>query len=110
MRSISAESGFRRSSMVLTGQAWQSLRLRQYPTLAQGPGQADSICSWLDQWQKGDETAARWPGTISMSELESGTLGQTGPQRPSWCYGTPGIARAQQLAGLALGDQARQHQ
>lgn len=77
------------------------------------PGQADSIrsiCSWLDQWQTGDETAAWWPGTISMSELESGTLEQTGPQRPSWCYGTPGIARAQQLAGLALGDQARQHQ
>jgi lantibiotic biosynthesis protein len=77
------------------------------------PGQTDairSICSWLDQWQKGDGTAAWWPGTISMSELESGTLGQSGPQRPSWCYGTPGIARAQQVAGLALGDQARQHQ
>jgi hypothetical protein len=31
-----------------------------------------------------------------------------GPQRPSWCYGTPGLARAQQLAGLALGDVRRQ--
>jgi hypothetical protein len=27
--------------------------------------------------------------------------------RPSWCYGTPGQARAQQLAGLALGDAER---
>jgi lantibiotic biosynthesis protein len=27
--------------------------------------------------------------------------------RPSWCYGTPGLARAQQLAGLALGDPGR---
>lgn len=30
-----------------------------------------------------------------------------GPGRPSWCYGTPGIARALQLAGIALGDPAR---
>lgn len=29
------------------------------------------------------------------------------PTRPSWCYGTLGIARALQLAGLALGDPAR---
>ena len=29
--------------------------------------------------------------------------------RPSWCYGTPGIARAQQLAAIALGDTARQY-
>jgi hypothetical protein len=27
--------------------------------------------------------------------------------RPSWCYGAPGIARAQQLAGIALDDRAR---
>lgn len=31
-----------------------------------------------------------------------------GPQRPSWCYGTPGLARAQQLAALALTDPRRQ--
>lgn len=30
------------------------------------------------------------------------------PARPSWCYGTPGLARARQLAGLALRDLARQ--
>ncbi|CAM5639243.1 Lanthionine synthetase OS=Streptomyces microflavus OX=1919 GN=Smic_07050 PE=4 SV=1 [Streptomyces microflavus] len=29
------------------------------------------------------------------------------PARQSWCYGQPGIARAQQLAALALGDPAR---
>ncbi|MGH3998746.1 MAG: lanthionine synthetase LanC family protein, partial [Pseudonocardiaceae bacterium] len=33
---------------------------------------------------------------------------QPGPARPSWCYGTPGLARAQQLAALARGDQTRQ--
>ncbi|MGH3865775.1 MAG: lanthionine synthetase LanC family protein [Pseudonocardiaceae bacterium] len=29
--------------------------------------------------------------------------------RPSWCYGTPGISRAQQLAAIASHDNARQH-
>ena len=28
--------------------------------------------------------------------------------RPSWCYGTPGIARAVQLAAIAVGDVDRQ--
>ncbi|MGH3622096.1 MAG: lanthionine synthetase LanC family protein, partial [Sciscionella sp.] len=32
-----------------------------------------------------------------------------GPLQPSWCYGTPGIARAQQLAALATGDTRRRH-
>ncbi|WP_189134459.1 lanthionine synthetase LanC family protein [Wenjunlia tyrosinilytica] len=30
------------------------------------------------------------------------------PARPSWCYGTPGIARAGQLAALATGNTAWQ--
>ncbi|MGH3701089.1 MAG: hypothetical protein ACRDRU_29635 [Pseudonocardiaceae bacterium] len=29
---------------------------------------------------------------------------QTTPMRPSWCYSTPGLARAQQLAGQATAD------
>lgn len=28
--------------------------------------------------------------------------------RPSWCYGTAGVARAQQLAAIATGDPGRQ--
>lgn len=76
-------------------------------------GQADAItriCTWLDQWQQGDGLTAWWPGTVTMDELSIDALQQPGSQRPSWCYGTPGIARAQQLAGLALADHARQHQ
>ncbi|GAA1696418.1 lanthionine synthetase C family protein [Kribbella yunnanensis] len=75
-------------------------------------GQLDAIhaiCSWLDRWQQGDGEAAWWPGTITTHEFESKRLGHLGPQRPSWCYGTPGIARAQQLAGIALNDTERQH-
>lgn len=76
------------------------------------PGQLkaiDSICSWLDRWQQGDGETAWWPGTVSKRELDTQQLEQAGPQRPSWCYGTPGLARAQQLAGLALNDRGRQH-
>ncbi|WAU78315.1 lanthionine synthetase C family protein (plasmid) [Streptomyces sp. Qhu-G9] len=68
------------------------------------------ICHWLDQWQIGLREDARWPEWISRAELRRGQSKQTNPRRPSWCYGTPGIARAQQLAGLALGDTAIQDQ
>lgn len=44
-----------------------------------------------------------------MSEVRSGRCDQPGPAQPSWCYGTPGIARAQQLAALATADTARRH-
>ena len=75
------------------------------------PGQLeaiDSICSWLDHWQQGDGETAWWPGTVTKREFDSDQLQQAGPQRPSWCYGTAGLARAQQLAGLALNDLRRQ--
>lgn len=74
-------------------------------------GQADAIswiCAWLDRWRIGTGAWAWWPGTISLLELQNGAVQQRGPQRPSWCYGTPGLARAQQLAALALADPARQ--
>ncbi|MFI5729265.1 lanthionine synthetase C family protein [Kribbella sp. NPDC051587] len=78
----------------------------------QVPGQLEAIraiCSWLDRWKQGDAEAAWWPGTITRREHQTDLLSQAGPQRPSWCYSTPGIARAQQLAGLALNDPERQH-
>ena len=74
-------------------------------------GQIDAIsriCRWLDQWKAGTGAAAWWPGMISAAEHRTGSLDQSGPQRPSWCYGTPGLVRAQQLAGLALDDHSRQ--
>lgn len=77
------------------------------------PGHADAIgriCSWLDQWRSGTADATWWPETVSTAEQRAGSSRQPGPGRPSWCYGTPGLARAEQLAGLALPDpQRRQH-
>ncbi len=74
-------------------------------------GHADAIgriCAWLEQWRTGTGPQAWWPQTISAPEQHAGTIRQAGPRRPSWCYGTPGLARAQQLAALALADPRRQ--
>src|SRR5206468_664968 len=74
-------------------------------------GQVDAIgrtCAWLDQSRTGTGPRAWWPETISAPVRHAGTVRQGGPGRPSWCYGTPGLARAQQLAALALADPRRQ--
>ncbi|MEU4659486.1 lanthionine synthetase C family protein [Streptomyces sp. NPDC023723] len=66
------------------------------------------ILAWFDRWQQDSPTGPWWPYWITRAQLRSGTLGR-GPSRPSWCYGTAGLARAQQLAALALRDPVRQH-
>lgn len=76
------------------------------------PGQAEAIADVnrvLDRWLRDFPHRPWWPGAVSAREWESETLHQTGPQRPSWCYGTPGLARARQLAALALNTPERQH-
>lgn len=75
------------------------------------PGQAeaiDAMSDWLEQWRQYGPGGAWWPQHLTSAELRSGRPSASGPRRPSWCYGTPGITRALQLAGIALGDSARQ--
>lgn len=63
----------------------------------QVPGQEQAMATmaeWLMDQRRKDEAGTYWPRTAPDYE---GTA-----ERPSWCYGTPGIARALQLAGLAL--------
>ncbi|MFJ6752232.1 lanthionine synthetase C family protein [Streptomyces sp. NPDC091266] len=75
------------------------------------PGQDEAIeriCSWLDRWQRQGPAGAWWPYWVSRDQLRTGDPG-SGPSRPSWCYGTAGLARAQQLAALALHNIERQH-
>ena len=67
------------------------------------------ICTWLDTWRQDNDTGPWWPRWITLPEHRTGRLERARPARPSWCYGTPGLARAQQLAGIAAGDRARQH-
>ncbi|TDB77584.1 lanthionine synthetase [Actinomadura sp. KC216] len=74
--------------------------------------QADAIgriCAFLDAWHHNDALGSWWPQWITMDDLRTGRSNQPGPGRPSWCYGTPGLARAQQLAAIATGDDHRRH-
>ena len=75
------------------------------------PGQLDAIhqiSRWLDGWRIGTDTHTWWPGMISLSEYRDKPFTTPALQRPSWCYGTPGLARAQQLAAIATSDTSRQ--
>ncbi|MGC0328045.1 hypothetical protein RKD23_001035 [Streptomyces sp. SAI-170] len=66
------------------------------------PGQHEAIevfARWLDRYGSHYWTSRAYLDTVEPPSPQ--------PARPSWCYGRPGIARAQQLAALALNDQAR---
>ncbi|MGW7007302.1 lanthionine synthetase C family protein [Streptomyces sp. NPDC054933] len=67
-----------------------------------------TILAWLDRWQEETGRGPAWPYWVTRDELRTGRLAPSSPRRPSWCYGTTGLARAQQLAALALGDTSRQ--
>ncbi|GEB50977.1 lanthionine synthetase C family protein [Streptomyces cacaoi] len=71
-------------------------------------GAIRAICDHLDTWRLEGEAGPWWPEPLTLADLESGRSHQRAPGRPSWCYGTPGIARAGQLAGIALNDPALQ--
>lgn len=70
------------------------------------------ICTWLDSWRIHTDAGYRWPYMITRGELISrpAHVRHSGAKRrPSWCYGTVGIARSLQLAALATGDDNRRH-
>lgn len=62
------------------------------------------IAEWLRARLCRNRYGCYWPGTISPDEDISGLVDTPPTHRlGSWCWGTPGIARALQLAGRALG-------
>ncbi|MFD6438086.1 lanthionine synthetase C family protein [Streptomyces venezuelae] len=76
-----------------------SLALREGVSV---PGQEDAVATfatWLER-----HGGHYWSTT---AHLDAAQPPGPEPARQSWCYGRPGIARAQQLAALALGDPAR---
>ncbi|ONK13299.1 lanthionine synthetase C family protein [Streptomyces sp. MP131-18] len=85
-----------------------SLALRSGLVVEDHAGAIGRICTWLDTWRQDHPFGPWWPETITRDEVRNQKPAQPGPWRPSWCYGTPGLARAQQLAGIATGDLARQ--
>lgn len=69
------------------------------------PGQRlliEDIATWLI----GHRGGGGWPGFLSFEEETSGELDGTPLTRAGWCYSTPGVARALQLAGLAVDEPA----
>ncbi|WP_306209557.1 lanthionine synthetase C family protein [Actinoplanes sp. RD1] len=75
------------------------------------PGHRDAIAritAWLDQWQQPGPAGPWWPKYVTLAETRAGRPDRILPGRPSWCYGTPGITRAQQLAAIAVGEDTRQ--
>jgi hypothetical protein len=74
-------------------------------------GQREAIAvltQWFDRWRQDGPEGPWWPQWITREELRTGCPAHTGSGRVSWCYGTVGIARAQQLASLATDDVRRQ--
>jgi hypothetical protein len=67
----------------------------------------ERLCAWADHWRQGDESTPWWPGLISLEQQHAKHINPALRPRPSWCYGAAGTARAQQLAGLALGEPGR---
>ncbi len=68
----------------------------------------DQLTQWFDRWRQHDaDGGSWWPQWLTLDDLRAGRVSQSAPGRPSWCYGTPGIARALQLAAIATDDPAR---
>ncbi|WP_406205280.1 lanthionine synthetase C family protein [Kitasatospora sp. NBC_01560] len=65
------------------------------------------ILTWLDGLRQATPAGPWWPQWVTTDEHHLASTLHEGPRRPSWCYGTPGLARAQQLAAIALGDDRR---
>lgn len=68
-----------------------------------------TICRWLDQWRVDTQAGPVWPYWVTRDQQAAGPPTNHGhSRRPSWCYGTAGLARAQQLAAQATADTDRQ--
>jgi hypothetical protein len=85
-----------------------ALAMRSGITVQGQAAAIDRICRWLEAWCHAGPAGPWWPKRVTLAELRAGRSSRSGPARPSWCYGTPGIARALQLAGCATGDRTRQ--
>jgi hypothetical protein len=75
------------------------------------PGMADAagrICARTDQRRHGGSSTSWWPGFVTIEQTRDHHVDTRLRPRPSWCYGMAGTARAQQLAGMALREPARQ--
>lgn len=84
-----------------------SLSLLNGPTVPHAREAVERICAWMDDWRQ-EDAGPWWPGFITAGQARRQHVDPSLRPRPSWCYGIAGTARAQQLAGMALDDPARQ--
>lgn len=61
----------------------------------------------FDDWRHPGGIPA-WPTWITRDDLRRGPRPRHSTERPSWCYGAPGILNALRLAARATGDDRRQ--
>ncbi|MGH3832722.1 MAG: lanthionine synthetase C family protein [Pseudonocardiaceae bacterium] len=65
-----------------------------------------ALSGWLCDQRGEDAFGPLWPTRIALENLTAAARRSSVETRASWCYGTPGIARALYLAGNALADRA----
>jgi hypothetical protein len=71
------------------------------------PGHVEAIRrvgGWLTARVARDAWGPYWPTTIGFTTELLGAIGPNAPTRAAWCYGTPGVARALQLAAPVAGE------
>ncbi len=68
-----------------------------------------TLTNWFDRWRQDSSEGPWWPEWLTRDDLTTGYPTRSRAGRPSWCYGTVGIARALQLAAIATQDVQRQH-
>lgn len=84
--------------------AFMSLAL-MYGVEVEGQREAiEKIVSTINDFKYTAKAAICWPGRIKFEEFIAKSC-LSGIDRASWCYGTPGIARAIYLAGKALNNE-----
>ncbi|MFI9402526.1 lanthionine synthetase C family protein [Nocardia sp. NPDC052316] len=64
------------------------------------------VARWLVAHRCDDEWGPNWPTGVALPDATGSTPPPHGPTHNAWCYGSPGVARALWLAGIALGDNA----
>jgi len=58
------------------------------------------LADWIVAQRRDDSWGVNWPGGVPAT----GDQRDRAPTKAAWCYGSPGVARALWLAGLALQD------
>ena len=64
----------------------------------------DVAARWLAMHAHDGGSGPDWPNAVPRVEHPHAAAAPTSPSRPTWCYGSAGVARALWLAGEALDD------